>query len=176
MQYSNLNLPEDTSHAVMWINKFMFCWLWRSVVSPVSKCAWFFFPRGCLKGDSGLLNVPQTQSCVYVLYFFLLFLFSPILSSQEVNIPWNAWSPRRGLRVSLTDIVMGMAVFAPETQFQSDSCWWTNHCTNQQHEKKCNILQGPVWSGNLCFNCVFCQTDVYWYQSEWCALLVVCRI
>lgn len=107
---------------------------------------------------------------------FLLFLFSPILSSQEVNIPWNAWSPRRGLRVSLTDIVMGMAVFAPETQFQSDSCWWTNHCTNQQHEKKCNILQGPVWSGNLCFNCVFCQTDVCWYQSEWCAVLVVCRI
>lgn len=23
---------------------------------------------------------------------------------------------------------------------------------------------------------VFCQTDVCWYQSEWCAVLVVCRI
>lgn len=48
---------------------------------------------------------------------------------KKLMYPWNEWSPRRGLRLSLADIiVIPVAMFAPEPPFQSDfqSKWLSN--------------------------------------------------
>lgn len=113
----------------------------------MSECACFGFSspltsRGCLKGDSGVLNVSNRSLCAF-------FSFPPIPKSQQVIVLWNVASPRSGMTMSLTDITIEMSVFAPDCSIPV-SYWWASHCTNQ-HEKTLNILQllAVVWPGNL---------------------------